>query len=108
VAESWKKEHLPKVGEERTKAILSRLNMMTPLYNLIFSEIKLIDLQTFFNNLVVSSGTKKEYRSVINLIFEYGIKYELIQKNPMSHVDLGKHQNVRKSNTFSYEEIQIL
>lgn len=53
---------------------------MFPLYNLIFTDIKLINLQTFFNNLNTSTGTKGDYKAVISLIFEYGIKYEVIEK----------------------------
>lgn len=81
---------------------------MNPLYNLSFAEIKLNNLQLFFNNLNVASGTKKEYKSVINLIFEYGLKYELIEKNPVTYLELGKYKKVREAKIFSLDEIQKL
>ena len=108
ITEMWKKEHLPKVGKSRTSGILSRLRNTEALDNLILADIKLIDLQNFFNNLTVSSGTKKEYKSIIGLIFEYGIKYDIIQKSPVKYIDIGKHQKVREVKIFTHEEISIL
>lgn len=108
VADRWKKEHLPKVGEHRQKAILSRLNMLTPLYNLIFIDIKLIDLQSFLNSLNIASGTKKEYKAIFNLIFTYAIKYEITYKNPAQFIDLGRHKKVREAGIFTEDEIQKL
>lgn len=108
VVEKWKKEHYSKISDRRKMNIESRLNKMLPLYNLIFSEIKLIVLQNFFNTLAVSTGTKKEYRAVLNLIFEYGMKYDMILKNPVSYVNIGKHEKVREANIFNHEEISML
>jgi len=108
ITEMWKKEHLPKVGKGRRASILSKIKKMSPLYDLIFADVKLIDLQAYFNNLTVSTGTKKEYKSTINLIFEYGIKYDIIQKNPSTYIEIGKHKKVREANIFTYGEISIL
>ena len=108
IVDLWKKEHLPKVGKSRITDINSRLNKMTTLNDLIFMDIKLIDLQNFFNNLTVSTGTKKEYKSVINLIFEYGVKYDIIQKNPSAYIEIGKYKKVREAKIFNSEEISIL
>lgn len=108
VVEKWKKEHFSQISDRRKINIDSRLNKMIPLYNLIFTEMNLIGLQTFFNSLTVSSGTKKEYRSVLNLIFEYGMKYDIIIKNPVSYINIGKHEKVREASIFTHEEISIL
>jgi len=108
VANRWKEEHLPKVGKHRTKGILTTLKSFAPLYNLIFTDIKLIDLQNFFNHSDLSSGTKSMHKSIINLIFEYGRKYEIIDKNLVSFVDIGKNEKVREAKTFNSEEISTL
>ncbi|MGF6905625.1 tyrosine-type recombinase/integrase [Fusobacterium sp. PH5-44] len=108
IIEIWKNEHLKNVSLNREKNILSRLRKMEPLFNLVFSEIKLFHLQFFFNNLNIASGTKKEYKSIINLIFEFGIKYELIEKNPVPYVDIGRHAKVREPNVFTMKEIKLL
>lgn len=108
IIEIWKNEHLKNVSINREKNILSRLRKMEPLYHLIFNEIKLFNLQIFFNNLNISTGTKKEYKSIINLIFEYGMKYELIQKNPVAYINIGKHKKVREANIFTIKEIESL
>jgi len=108
VIEKWKLEHFPKVSEKRKTDILSRLNKMAALNNLNFKNIKLIDLQAYFNNLTIATGTKKEYRAVLNLIFEYGVKYDIIQKNPVTYIEIGKHKKVREANIFTLEEISIL
>jgi len=108
IAEKWKDMHLKMVSISRRKNIISRIKKMNSLYNLFFSQIKLQDLQNFFNNLNVSSGTKREYKSILNLIFKYAYKHELIEKNPVAYIELGKYVKVRKANVFTIEEIRKL
>lgn len=44
----------------------------------------------------------------LNMIFDYAIKYEIIDKNPVQFIELGKYVKVRKVNIFTQEEISIL
>ena len=96
------------MGIHRERSIIAAVNVTKPLHHLIFTDIKLIDLQSFFNNLTVSSGTKKLYKTTILQIFEYGIKYEIINRNPAHFIDTGKSIKVRESTIFTSEEIQKL
>ena len=108
VVEKWKVEHYPKITERRIININSRLNKMAVLNDMIFTKIKLIDLQSYFNNLNIASGSKKEYKAVLNMIFDYAVKYDIVDKNPVQFIDTGKHQKVRQASIFNQEEISIL
>ena len=72
------------------------------------SEIKINLLQEFFDKLTLSTGTIKRIRSIMNMIFNYALKKEIILKNPLEFVEFKRHEVVVEKHQFSYEEIDLL
>ena len=108
VIRRWEQTHFLTVSERTRKNIISQINKFSSLHNLNIGEIKMSHLQSFFDDLPVSTGTKKSYRSLLNSIFNYALKYELVEKNIISLVDIGLHKKVRHPLTFSKNEIALL
>jgi len=108
VIKMWGKTHFQKVSERTKKNMISQINKFTELHHLYMREIKIVNLQSFFDTLKISTGTKKAYKSLLNSIFTYAIKYEFIEKNIISFIDIGSHKKVRSPLTFSKNEIALL
>ena len=49
-----------------------------------------------------------EIKSMLGMIFDYALKYEFIDKNPVKFIELGKYEKVYEKKEFTEEEIQIL
>lgn len=74
-------------------------------------DIKLIDLQNFINDLKekgLSTGTLKQVKSILNMMFNYALKNEYINKNMVEFLDIGKYKKVIERKVFINEEINIL
>lgn len=108
----WRKEHFEKINNKTKCTIISLYNNhIFKLNDLILKEIKLYNLQNFVNDLKnknLSSGTLKQTRSILNMVFEYALKNEFINKNIVHFIELGKNKTVIKRKVFTDEEINIL
>ncbi len=49
-------------------------------------EIKAVDVEEWLNKLELAPGSKKKIRDLMHLIHEHGIRYEFIDRNPISKV----------------------
>lgn len=105
----WSKGHFPKL------TVRSKINIENTYSRHIFkmedmyiSEIKVNVLQEFFDKLELSTGTIKSVRSILNMIFNYALKKEIISKNPLDFVEFKKHEIVVEKHQFSYQEIEKL
>ena len=109
VYEMWSKVHYEKVSEIRVANLKSRYkNHIYMLEDEYISEITLQKLQNFIDNLEYSSGTIVEIKSMLTMIFDYALKHEFIDKNPVKFIELKKYKKVFTKKEFSNEEIQIL
>lgn len=109
VYEMWSKVHYEKVSEN-TKINL-HLKYKIYIYKIgemYISEITLQDLQEFVDDIKASSSTLALVKIVLNGIFEYAVKNDFIQKNPVKYIELGKVKRVFEKKEFTLEEIDIL
>lgn len=112
VYDLWSKNHFEKITEKTAKSI--EYLYKTNLYKLNeykIKDIKLIELQSFINILKdsgLSSGTLKQTKSILNMVFNYALKNEYINKNMVEFLDLGKFKKVIERKIFTEEEIKIL
>ena len=110
--DKWSKEHYEKINEKTKRVIISLYNNhIFRLNDLILKDVKLYHLQDFINDLKnrnLSSGTLKQARSVLNMVFDYALKNEFINKNVVSFIELGKAEKVIERKIFLDEEIQSL
>lgn len=109
VYEMWSKVHYEKVSERRVINLKSRYkNYIYLLEDEYISEITLQQLQNFIDSFNCSSGTISEIKSMLGMIFDYALKHEFIDKNPVKFIELGKYEKVYEKKEFTEEEIQIL
>lgn len=109
VYEMWSKNHYEKLSMNSKKNMKSRYNNYVSVFeNNYISEVKLNDLQNHFNSLTLSSATLNVVKNLFNLIFEYAVKNDFIQKNPVKYIELGKYKKVKNRKVFTSEEIEIL
>ena len=110
--EMWSKEHYEKIAPQTKKGLISTYNAyISKLDNLIIKDVRLHHLQVFINELKeknLSTGTLKQVKSNLNMIFNYALKNEFINKNIVPFVELGKKERVIERKIFTDEEIQIL
>lgn len=109
VYELWIKNHSSKVSKTRLKQIISVYKRhISALEKEMIGEIRLQDLQDFFDNIELSSGSLAQIKGITNMIFEFAVKNDYIVKNISSFVELGKYKTVFDKKEFSQEEIDIL
>lgn len=110
--EMWSKEHYQKIKPQSKKMMISLYNAsIKKLDNLILKDVKLHHLQSFINELKernLSTATLIRVKSTINMVFNYALKNEFINKNIVPFVELGKKEKVIERKIFTDEEIQIL
>lgn len=105
----WSKGHFSKLTL-RSKANIEAIynKHIFKIEDMYISEIKINLLQEFFDKLTLSTGTIKRIRSIMNMIFNYALKKEIILKNPLEFVEFKRHEVVVEKHQFSYEEIDLL
>lgn len=111
ISDKWLEEHSKNVSEKTVHSYkLIYRQYIQSLDSLIFTEIKLIDLQTHINKLGerVSTGTLKRVKSVLSMIYSWAIKNEIVEKNYAEFIEIGKHVAKVKRRVFTNEEIKIL
>lgn len=109
VYDMWSKVHYEKVSESRVMDLKSRYKKYIYLLeDECISEITLQQLQNFIDNLNCSSGTISQIKSMLGMVFDYALKHEFIDKNPVKFIELGKYEKVYEKKIFTDEEIQIL
>ena len=105
----WSKVHFQKLTVKTKISIENMYNKhIFKMEDMYISEIKLNILQDFFDKLELSTGTIKSIRSILNMIFNYALKKEIILKNPLEFVEFKKHEVVVEKHQFSYQEIEKL
>lgn len=108
----WSKNHFENISRQTIKTIKNIYNSYVFKFNdYKIKDIKLIELQSFINTLKdsgLSTGTLKQVKSVLNMVFNYALKNEYINKNMVEFLDIGKHKKVLARKIFTNEEIKIL
>ncbi len=86
----------------------------TPLYDLPIRNVRLVDLQTFFRGLALDYEypTIREVKKVLNAIFDYAYKNDIVLKNYSSLIDMTQYQDSYKSKVprrvYTHAEIQAI
>lgn len=105
----WWENYKSKATNEGTiRTNTYKLKNLKPLDNLKVSELKLFHMQEIFDNMDASWNFKSSCKSVLNMIFDYALKNELIESNRVKFIELGKRNTVIKRRVFTKKEIKIL
>lgn len=109
VYDSWYKEHCKNIQKKTVKNIDAKYNKYLYKFdNYYFKDIKLFQIQSFFNSLELATGSTRSMKTLLNMIFSYAVKNDIIDKNIIEFVELRKHQPKLQRRIFTDEEIQIL
>ena len=108
VKDLWYSSYLKRVTSETFRKTNSQLKKLEVFNTLKIKEIKLNNLQNFFDKLKNSYGTKSMLKSVLNSIFEFALKNEFIETNRVKFIELGKNEKVIERKIFTTDEIKIL
>lgn len=105
----WWENYKNKATNEGTiRTNTYKLKNLKPLDNLKVSELKLFHMQEIFDNMEASWNFKSSCKSLLNMIFDYALKNELIESNRVKFIELGKRNTVIKRRVFTKKEIKIL
>ena len=75
---------------------------------MLIKEIKAPHIQDLINKLNLSSGSKREIKSFLVMVFDFAVQMEYIPLNRAKAVKIGKHVPVKHKEIFSVEEIKRL
>lgn len=112
VYEEWSKRKFPTISESNVKGYTASYKSCEPLYNKIFKDIKLVDLQTVIDTCGKNFPTLKKIKVLFNQLFDYALKNDICNKDYSSFVDIVQYKdrnpNKYDRNKFEKNEIDII
>lgn len=101
----WSTQHFKKVSEKTATQYKFVYSYLSPLLRKKFTSIKTLQLQDFFNNIQLSYASKKLIKSVLNQLYKFAIKHEIIDRDYSALLDTEKKQIVVERKIFTDEEL---
>ena len=112
VYERWSKEKFPTISHSNVKGYEASYKVCGTLYNKVFRDMKLVDLQTVVDTCGKNFPTLKKLKSLFNQLYEYAMKNDICSKDYSEFVDIVKYKDKnpdkRDHNKFTKEEIERL
>ena len=112
VYEKWSEQHFMKISESNIIGVRSAIKLCESIYSRKFIELKLSDYQYIFDNSGKNAPMLKKLRTVLNLMYDYAIKHELVpesKKNIISAIEIkAGNPNKLEHIAFTRTEIDIL
>ncbi len=112
VYECWSAEKFPTVSDSNVKGYKASYKACVPLYDKVFKEIKLAELQNVVDTCGKNYPTLRKLKVLLNQLYEYAMKNELCNKDYSEYVDIVKHKdrnpNKRDREKFTKAEIDRL
>lgn len=108
VLEKWQIQHFEKLEPKTIKQYKSICLHFEPIKDIPMLELNTIHLQGLFNSLELSTASKRQLKAVLNQIYKYALKMEIVSKDYSNLIELGKKQVVIERKVFTNEEITKL
>lgn len=112
VYERWSKEKFPTISHSNIKGYEASYKVCDRLYNKVFRDMKLVDLQTVVDSCGKNYPTLKKLKSLFSQLYEYAMKNDICNKDYSEFVDIAKYKDKnpdkRDRNKFTKEEIDRL
>lgn len=108
IKDLWWENYSKKISNGTRKNRITCLKSFDVLQNIKIKDINLSLLQSIFDGLEVSHGTKNNFKAVLNMIFDYAVKFEYLETNKVYLIDIGVREKVIERKIFSKKEIDIL
>lgn len=112
VFELWSKDKYPSISESNIKGYNASYRACGMLYNKVFKDIKLADLQNVVDTCGKNYPTLKKLVVLFNQLYDYAMKNDLCIKDYSKYVNIIKYKDRnpdrRDHNRFTKEEIAKL
>lgn len=104
VKDMWWAEYITTVKEVTKKNSRSQLKKLKPLFDIPIADINLMTLQKLMNEINGNLTTK----AVLNMIFDYAVKYDFVDKNKVKFTTLQPPKKPVERRIFTSNEIKEL
>ena len=112
VYERWSKEKFPTISKSNVKGYEASYRVCGTLYNKVFRDIRLMDLQFVVDTCGKNYPTLKKLKGLFNQLYAYAMKNDICNKDYSEFVDLSRYKdknpNKRDRNKFTKEQITRL
>lgn len=90
VFEKWSIQHFKNVSIRTKKQYQAMFVHFKCIENKEFSKLKAIHLQELMNNIPISPTSKRLIKSILSQLYKYAMKYEIVDKDYSSLLDMEK------------------
>lgn len=112
VYEKWSKAKFPNISKSNVHGYEASYKVCGTLYNRIFKEIRLADLQLVVDTCGKNFPTLKKLKGLFSQLYEYAMKNDICNKDYSEYVDINqykeKNPDKRDHNKFTKEEVDRL
>lgn len=108
----WSKRKFPTISEYNVKGYTASYKTCESLYNKVFKDIQLVDLQTVIDTCGKNYPTLRKIKVLFNQLYDYALKNDICNKDYSSYIDVVQYKdrnpNIYARNKFEKNEIDIL
>ena len=108
VFEKWKLEHYTKVSDNAIVNYNLAYKYCKAIHKMRFKDIRLTHLQSIIDNCGKGYPTRKVIKALMNQLFSFAIKNDIVEKKYSEYVDVGQNEGKVNRNPFTKEEIKKL
>ena len=110
IFEKWSASKFPSISDSNVKGYNASYKLCGTLYNKVFKEIKLADLQYVVDTCDKNYPTLRKLKVLFGQLYEYALKNDVCNKNYAEFVDIAKYKdrnpNRRDRNKFDKYELE--
>ena len=110
VYEEWSKRKYPTVSDSNVKGYTAAYKTCSNLYNKVFKDLKLVDLQTVIDNCGKNYPTMRKIKVLFNQLYDFALKNDICNKDYSTFVDIVQYKdrnpNKFDRNKFEKDEIE--
>lgn len=110
IFEKWSASKFPSISDSNVKGYNASYKLCGTLYNKVFKEIKLADLQYVVDTCDKNYPTLRKLKVLFGQLYEYALKNDVCNKNYAEFVDIVKYKdrnpNKRDKNKFDKYELE--
>lgn len=108
VLEKWKELHFEKLEPRTVRQYKSICKHFEPIKDIPMLELTTMQLQELFNSVTLAPASKRLLKAVLNQVYKYALKMDIVVKDCSEFLELGKKQAVIERKIFTNEEISKL
>ena len=109
IYDRWWAVHKTKIKQNTIDSYKSCYNKyLSRLDNKVFSELKTLELQEFFNKEIKGWPTQYLAKNILKALYDYALRYEIVDKDYSKFIELVKRERVIKRAIFTEIEREAI